>query len=140
MEAARHAHAHSFIKRMPNGYDTVISEGGGNISQGQKQLLCIARVMLMHPAMLILDEATSSIDTRTEVKVQKAFAELMEGRTSFIVAHRLSTIQEADLILVMKDGNIIEQGKHEELLAKKGFYANLYESPVSYTHLTLPTS
>lgn len=128
MEAARHAHAHSFIKRMPNGYDTVISEGGGNISQGQKQLLCIARVMLMHPAMLILDEATSSIDTRTEVKVQKAFAELMEGRTSFIVAHRLSTIQEADLILVMKDGNIIEQGKHEELLAKKGFYANLYES------------
>lgn len=128
MEAARHAHAHSFIKRMPNGYDTVISEGGGNISQGQKQLLCIARVMLMHPAMLILDEATSSIDTRTEVKVQKAFAELMEGKTSFIVAHRLSTIQEADLILVMKDGNIIEQGKHEELLAKKGFYANLYES------------
>ena len=111
-----------------NGYDTVISEGGGNISQGQKQLLCIARVMLMHPAMLILDEATSSIDTRTEVKVQKAFAELMEGRTSFIVAHRLSTIQEADLILVMKDGNIIEQGRHEELLAKKGFYANLYES------------
>lgn len=128
MEAAKHAHAHSFIKRMPNGYDTVISEGGGNISQGQKQLLCIARVMLMHPAMLILDEATSSIDTRTEVKVQKAFAELMEGRTSFIVAHRLSTIQEADLILVMKDGNIIEQGRHEELLAKKGFYANLYES------------
>lgn len=128
MEAAEHAHAHSFIKRMPNGYDTVISEGGGNISQGQKQLLCIARVMLMHPAMLILDEATSSIDTRTEVKVQKAFAELMEGRTSFIVAHRLSTIQEADLILVMKDGNIIEQGRHEELLAKKGFYANLYES------------
>lgn len=123
MEAAKHAHAHSFIKRMPNGYDTVISEGGGNISQGQKQLLCIARVMLMHPAMLILDEATSSIDTRTEVKVQKAFAELMEGRTSFIVAHRLSTIQEADLILVMKDGNIIEQGRHEELLAKKGFYA-----------------
>ena len=128
MEAAKHAHAHSFIKRMPNGYDTVIAEGGGNISQGQKQLLCIARVMLMHPAMLILDEATSSIDTRTEVKVQKAFAELMEGRTSFIVAHRLSTIQEADLILVMKDGNIIEQGRHEELLAKKGFYANLYES------------
>lgn len=128
MEAAKHAHAHSFIKRMPNGYDTVISEGGGNISQGQKQLLCIARVMLMHPAMLILDEATSSIDTRTEVKVQRAFAELMDGRTSFIVAHRLSTIQEADLILVMKDGNIIEQGKHEELLAKKGFYANLYES------------
>lgn len=128
VEAAKHAHAHSFIKRMPKGYDTVIAEDGGNISQGQKQLLCIARVMLMKPTMLILDEATSSIDTRTEVKVQKAFAELMEGRTSFIVAHRLSTIQEADLILVMKDGNIIEQGKHEELLAQGGFYANLYES------------
>lgn len=128
VEAAKQAHAHSFIKRMPNGYDTVIAEDGGNISQGQKQLLCIARVMLMKPTMLILDEATSSIDTRTEVKVQKAFAELMEGRTSFIVAHRLSTIQEADLILVMKDGNIIEQGKHEELLAQGGFYANLYES------------
>ena len=128
IEAAKHAHAYSFIKRMPQGYDTVITEDGGNISQGQKQLLCIARVMLMRPAMLILDEATSSIDTRTEIKVQKAFAELMEGRTSFIVAHRLSTIQEADLILVMKDGNIIEQGKHEELLAKGGFYAHLYES------------
>lgn len=128
IEAAKHAHAHSFIKRMPKGYDTVIVEDGGNISQGQKQLLCIARVMLMHPTMLILDEATSSIDTRTEVKVQKAFAELMEGRTSFIVAHRLSTIQEADLILVMKDGNIIEQGNHQELLAKGGFYAKLYES------------
>lgn len=128
VEAAKHAHAHSFIKRMPNGYDTVIAEDGGNISQGQKQLLCIARVMLMKPTMLILDEATSSIDTRTEVKVQKAFGELMEGRTSFIVAHRLSTIQEADLILVMKDGNIIEQGKHEELLEKGGFYAHLYES------------
>ena len=128
IEAAKHAHAHSFIKRMPQGYDTVITEDGGNISQGQKQLLCIARVMLMRPAMLILDEATSSIDTRTEIKVQKAFAELMEGSTSFIVAHRLSTIQEADLILVMKDGNIIEQGKHEELLAKGGFYAHLYES------------
>ncbi|MDO4340191.1 MAG: ABC transporter ATP-binding protein [Eubacteriales bacterium] len=128
VEAAKHAHAHSFIKRMPQGYDTVITEDGGNISQGQKQLLCIARVMLMRPTMLILDEATSSIDTRTEVRVQKAFAELMEGRTSFIVAHRLSTIQEADLILVMKDGNIIEQGKHEELLAKGGFYAHLYES------------
>ncbi|MDO4276941.1 MAG: ABC transporter ATP-binding protein [Eubacteriales bacterium] len=127
-EAARHAHAHSFIKRMPNGYDTVIAEDGGNISQGQKQLLCIARVMLMRPTMLILDEATSSIDTRTEIKVQKAFSELMEGRTSFIVAHRLSTIQEADLILVMKDGNIIEQGKHEELLKQGGFYAHLYES------------
>ena len=128
IEAAKHAHAHSFIKRMPQGYDTVIAEDGGNISQGQKQLLCIARVMLMHPTMLILDEATSSIDTRTEIKVQKAFAELMEGRTSFIVAHRLSTIQEADRILVMKDGNIIEQGRHEELLAKGGFYAKLYES------------
>ena len=128
VEAAKHAHAHSFIKRMPNGYDTVIAEDGGNISQGQKQLLCIARVMLMKPTMLILDEATSSIDTRTEVKVQKAFGELMEGRTSFIVAHRLSTIQEADLILVMKDGNIIEQGRHGELLEKGGFYAHLYES------------
>lgn len=128
MEAAKKAHAHSFIRRMPDGYETVITEGGGNISQGQKQLLCIARVMLMHPPMLILDEATSSIDTRTEVKVQKAFEELMEGRTSFIVAHRLSTIQEADLILVMKDGNIIEQGKHQELLAEGGFYAKLYES------------
>ena len=127
-QAARKAHAHSFIKRMPKGYDTVIAEDGGNISQGQKQLLCIARVMLMHPDMLILDEATSSIDTRTEVKVQKAFEELMEGRTSFIVAHRLSTIQEADLILVMKDGNIIEQGTHEKLLSQKGFYAKLYES------------
>lgn len=128
IEAAKQAHAHSFIRRMPEGYDTVITEDGGNISQGQKQLLCIARVMLMRPAMLILDEATSSIDTRTEVKVQKAFGELMEGRTSFIVAHRLSTIQEADLILVMKDGNIIEQGKHGELLKKGGFYAHLYES------------
>lgn len=127
-QAARKAHAHSFIKRMPKGYDTVIAEDGGNISQGQKQLLCIARVMLMRPDMLILDEATSSIDTRTEVKVQKAFEELMEGRTSFIVAHRLSTIQEADLILVMKDGNIIEQGTHEKLLSQKGFYAKLYES------------
>jgi ATP-binding cassette subfamily B multidrug efflux pump len=128
IEAAKQAHAHSFIKRMPNGYDTVISEDGGNISQGQKQLLCIARVMLMHPDMLILDEATSSIDTRTEVKVQQAFEELMQGRTSFIVAHRLSTIQGADLILVMKDGNIVEQGSHQELLAKGGFYAHLYES------------
>ena len=128
IQAAKHAHAHSFIKRMPQGYDTVITEDGGNISQGQKQLLCIARVMLMRPTMLILDEATSSIDTRTEIKVQQAFAELMEGRTSFIVAHRLSPIQEADRILVMKDGNIIEQGRHEELLAKGGFYAGLYES------------
>lgn len=128
IEAAKRVHAHSFIKRMPKGYDTMIAEDGGNISQGQKQLLCIARVMLMHPSMLILDEATSSIDTRTEVKVQKAFAELMKGRTSFIVAHRLSTIQEADLILVMKDGNIIEQGNHRELMDRGGFYANLYES------------
>ncbi|MBQ8306366.1 MAG: ABC transporter ATP-binding protein [Blautia sp.] len=126
--AARQAHAHGFIRRMPEGYDTLISEDGGNISQGQRQLLCIARVMLLKPAMLILDEATSSIDTRTEIRVQKAFAELMEGRTSFIVAHRLSTIKEADLILVMKDGNIIEQGKHEDLLAKGGFYAKLYNS------------
>lgn len=127
-EAAKQAYAHSFIRRMPQGYDTVIAEDGGNLSQGQKQLLCIARVMLMRPKMLILDEATSSIDTRTEKKVQQAFEKLMEGRTSFIVAHRLSTIQEADRILVMKDGNIIEQGKHEELLAEKGFYAALYES------------
>lgn len=126
--AAKASHAHSFIKRLPNGYDTVIAEDGGNLSQGQKQLLCITRVMLCLPPMLILDEATSSIDTRTEIKIQKAFAKMMEGRTSFIVAHRLSTIQEADIILVMKDGHIIEQGRHEELLAKKGFYANLYES------------
>lgn len=128
IEAAKQAHAHSFIKRMADGYDTVITEDGGNISQGQKQLLCIARVMLMKPKMLILDEATSSIDTRTEVKVQKAFEELMKDRTSFIVAHRLSTIQEADLILVMKDGNIIEQGTHQQLLEKHGFYSHLYES------------
>lgn len=128
IEAAKHAHAHSFIKRMPKGYDTFVAEEGGNISQGQRQLLCIARVMLMRPTMLILDEATSSIDTRTEIKVQKAFEELMEGRTSFVVAHRLSTVQEADLILVMKDGNIIEQGTHEEMLEEGGFYAHLYES------------
>lgn len=127
-QAARSAHAHSFIKRMPKGYDTVIGEDGGSISQGQKQLLCIARVMLMHPPMLILDEATSSIDTRTEIKVQQAFQELMDGRTSFVVAHRLSTIKEADLILVMKDGNIIEMGNHEELLAGRGFYSELYNS------------
>ena len=114
--------------RLPDGYDTVISEDGGNISQGQKQLLCIARVMLTHPPMLILDEATSSIDTRTEQRIQRAFAQLMQGRTSFIVAHRLSTIREADQILVMRDGHIIEQGKHEELLAKGGFYAELYNS------------
>lgn len=126
--AAKAAHAHSFIKRMPNGYDTVISEDGGNLSQGQKQLLCISRVMLTLPPMLILDEATSSIDTRTEIKIQKAFEEMMKGRTSFIVAHRLSTIKEADVILVMKDGDIIEQGSHNELLAQNGFYAALYNS------------
>ncbi len=126
--AAKASHAHSFIKRLPEGYDTVIAEDGGSLSQGQKQLLCIARVMLCLPPMLILDEATSSIDTRTEMRIQKAFAKMMEGRTSFIVAHRLSTIQEADVILVMKDGSIIEQGNHEELLAKNGFYANLYNS------------
>ena len=126
--AAKSAHAHSFIKRLPEGYNTVITEDGGSLSQGQKQLLCIARVMLCLPPMLILDEATSSIDTRTELKIQNAFATMMEGRTSFIVAHRLSTIQEADIILVMKDGNIIEQGSHETLLAKGGFYANLYNS------------
>lgn len=126
--AAKASHAHSFIKRLPQGYDTVITEDGGSLSQGQKQLLCIARVMLCLPPMLILDEATSSIDTRTEIRIQKAFAKMMEGRTSFIVAHRLSTIKEADMILVMKDGNIIEQGKHETLLAQNGFYANLYNS------------
>ena len=128
MQAAKEAHAHSFISRMPKGYDTMISESGGNLSQGQKQLLCIARVMLCLPPMLILDEATSSIDTRTEIRIQKAFARMMQGRTSFIVAHRLSTIREADVILVMKDGHIIEQGNHEELLAKGGFYADLYNS------------
>ncbi len=126
--AAKASHAHSFIKRLPQGYDTVITEDGGSLSQGQKQLLCITRVMLCLPPMLILDEATSSIDTRTEIKIQNAFAKMMEGRTSFIVAHRLSTIQSADVILVMKDGNIIEQGNHETLLAKGGFYANLYNS------------
>lgn len=128
IRAAKEAYAHSFIKRLPNGYDTVIGEDGGNLSQGQKQLLCIARVMLTLPPMLILDEATSSIDTRTEIKIQKAFAKMMEGRTSFIVAHRLSTIKEADKILVMKDGAVIEQGTHDELLSAKGFYANLYNS------------
>ena len=126
--AAKAAHAHSFIKRLPNGYDTIVTEDGGNLSQGQKQLLCITRVMLCLPPMLILDEATSSIDTRTEIKIQEAFAKMMKGRTSFIVAHRLSTIREADVILVMKDGNIIEQGNHEELLEKGGFYAELYNS------------
>ncbi len=126
--AAKASHAHSFIKRLPDGYDTVIGEDGGSLSGGQKQLLCITRVMLSLPPMLILDEATSSIDTRTEIKIQKAFASMMEGRTSFIVAHRLSTIQNADVILVMKDGHIIEQGNHQELLARKGFYAQLYNS------------
>lgn len=127
-EAAKAAYAHSFIRRMPDGYDTMISEGGGNLSQGQKQLLCIARAMLSNPTMLILDEATSSIDTLTEIRVQKAFAKIMQGRTSFVVAHRLSTIKESDVILVMRDGNIIEQGTHEELLSKGGFYKKLYES------------
>lgn len=126
--AAKAAHAHSFIKRLPNGYETVIGEDGGSLSQGQKQLLCITRVMLLLPPMLILDEATSSIDTITEIRIQKAFAKLMKGRTSFVVAHRLSTIKESDVILVMKDGNVIEQGNHEELIAKKGFYYNLYNS------------
>ena len=130
--AAKQAHAHSFIKRLPNGYDTVISESGGDLSQGQKQLLCIARVMLCLPPMLFLDEATSSIDTRTEIRIQKAFNAMMEGRTSFIVAHRLSTIQEADLILVMRAGRIVEQGKHEELLRKNGFYASLYQSQFAH--------
>ena len=130
IEAAKNSHAHSFIKRLPKGYDTVIGEDGGGLSQGQKQLLCITRLMLCRPPMLILDEATSSIDTRTEMKIQNAFARLMEGHTSFIVAHRLSTIREADVILVMKDGHIIEQGNHESLLAKKGFYAKLYNSQV----------
>jgi len=128
IEAAKESHAHSFIKRLPNGYDTLISENGGNLSQGQKQLLCIARVMLCLPPMLILDEATSSIDTRTEIKIQEAFAKMMKGRTSFIVAHRLSTIQNADIILVMKDGNIIEKGDHKTLIQKDGFYAKLYNS------------
>lgn len=130
--AAKKSHAHGFITRLPNGYDTVLSEDGGRLSQGQKQLLCITRVMLALPPMLILDEATSSIDTRTEQQIQKAFAEMMKGRTSFIVAHRLSTIREADLILVMKDGKIIEQGTHDELLAKKGFYSELYESQFAH--------
>ena len=126
--AAKAAYAHGFIKRLPQGYDTVIAPGGGNLSAGQKQLLCIARIMLCQPQMLILDEATSSIDTRTEMLVQQAFEKLMQGRTSFVVAHRLSTIQSADRILVMNAGHIIEQGTHAELLAKQGFYANLYNS------------
>lgn len=133
VQAAKAAHAHSFIKRLPNGYDTIVSEDGGNISQGQKQLLCIARIMLTHPPMLILDEATSSIDTRTEARIQKAFTAMMQGRTSFIVAHRLSTIREADCILVMKDGHIIEQGRHEQLLEQGGFYADLYNSQFAQT-------
>lgn len=128
IEAAKATHAHSFIRRLPKGYDTIIGEDGGNLSQGQKQLLCITRVMLCRPPMLILDEATSSIDTRTEIKIQNAFEKLMEGRTSFIVAHRLSTIESADVILVMKDGHIIEQGRHKELLSKNGYYSKLYES------------
>jgi ATP-binding cassette subfamily B protein len=128
LAAAKASHAHSFIKRLPDGYDTMITEDGGNLSQGQKQLLCITRVMLCLPPMLILDEATSSIDTRTEIRIQKAFLTMMKGRTSFIVAHRLSTIRESDIILVMKDGKIIEQGNHESLLARGGFYAELYNS------------
>lgn len=132
IEAAKKAHSHSFIKRLPQGYDTVIMEDGGNLSQGQKQLLCITRVMLLMPPMLILDEATSSIDTRTEIRIQKAFNKMMEGRTSFIVAHRLSTIREADVILVMKDGNIIEKGSHKELLAMKGFYHQLYNAQFAH--------
>ena len=131
--AAKAAHSHSFIKRLPKGYDTVISEGGEGLSQGQRQLLCITRIMLCLPPMLILDEATSSIDTRTEVRIQKAFARMMEGRTTFIVAHRLSTIREADVILVMRDGNIIEQGNHTDLLQKNGFYAKLYNSQFEET-------
>ena len=132
IQAAKLSHAHNFIKRLPNGYDTVIGESGHNLSQGQMQLLCIARVMLALPPMLFLDEATSSIDTRTELRVQKAFETLMKGRTSFIVAHRLSTVQEADLILVMKDGNVIESGTHNRLIAQKGFYAALYESQFAH--------
>ena len=126
--AAKATHAHNFIMQLENGYDTVIGEDGGNLSQGQKQLLCITRIMLCLPPVLILDEATSSIDTRTEMRIQNAFAKLMKGRTSFIVAHRLSTVKEADIILVMKDGNIIEQGSHESLIAEGGFYYQLYNS------------
>jgi ATP-binding cassette subfamily B protein len=132
VEAAKQAHAHGFIRRLPQGYDTEIGESGGNLSQGEKQLLCIARVMLSLPPMLILDEATSSIDTRTEIRIQKAFDTMMKGRTSFVVAHRLSTIQEADVILVMRNGRIIEQGTHEELLEKHGFYEELYQSQFAH--------
>ena len=132
LSAAKLAHAHGFIRRLPLGYDTVIGESGGNLSQGQKQLLCIARVMLCLPPMLFLDEATSSIDTHTEQRIQKAFNTMMEGRTSFIVAHRLSTIREADIILVMKDGQVVEQGCHEELLKKGGFYSELYNSQFAH--------
>ena len=128
INAAKAAHIHNFIMHLEKGYDTVLGDDGGNISQGQKQLLCIARVMLTHPPMLILDEATSSIDTRTEIRIQKAFQKLMENKTSFIVAHRLSTIKNADLILVMNKGNVIEKGTHEELLEKGGFYSDLYNS------------
>ena len=128
ISAAKAAYAHGFISRLPNGYDTIVTEDGSNLSQGQRQLLCIARVMLCDPPMLILDEATSSIDTLTEQRVQKAFQKMMKGRTSFVVAHRLSTIKEADIILVMNDGNIIEQGTHEQLLKRNGFYAKLYNS------------
>ena len=137
IEAAKQAHAHSFIKRLPKGYDTVMGEDGGSLSQGQKQLLCIARLMLLKPPVLILDEATSSIDTMTEIRIQKAFQKLMEGRTSFVVAHRLSTIKESDVILVMKDGHILETGKHEELLEKKGFYAQLYQSQFCNVYVRL---
>ena len=132
LAAARQAHADGFIRRLPQGYDTVIGESGGSLSQGQKQLLCIARVMLCLPPMLFLDEATSSIDTRTEAKIQQAFNTMMEGRTSFIVAHRLSTVREADLILVMRDGHIVEQGSHEALLQQDGFYAQLYRSQFAH--------
>ena len=132
IEAAKKSHAHSFIKRLPQGYDTVISEDGGQLSQGQKQLLCITRVMLLSPPMLILDEATSSIDTMTEIRIQRAFKKMMEGRTSFIVAHRLSTIRESDVILVMKEGKIIEQGSHDELLRKRGFYHELFYSQFAH--------
>ena len=131
IEAAKKAYAHNFILQMPEGYDTILAEGGGNLSQGQKQLLCIARILLCSPSVLILDEATSSIDTMTELRVQKAFEMLMKGRTSFIVAHRLSTIQNADRILVMKEGKIVEQGKHQDLLSQKGFYYQLYNSQFS---------